>query len=98
MDTYRSTLKRRVKADTHDYAAHHQLAALNRRHGVKLDGLDWDWIEVLKYGDGFNHENVVYVVAKYEGENDGPDWEMVGSLDDGRWFHCQAWCDYTGWG
>ena len=42
-------------------------------------------------------EDVEEIVASVEGENDGPDWVMVGRLKDGRWFAVAAGCDYTGW-
>jgi hypothetical protein len=43
-------------------------------------------------------EDVVEVYYSSEGEGDGDDWLLVGSLKDGRFFSLSAWCDYTGWG
>lgn len=48
--------------------------------------------------DPFRRCDVVAVVAKDEGNNDGPDWLCMGRLLDGRWFALKAGCDYTGWG
>jgi hypothetical protein len=45
----------------------------------------------------FNREDVVEIIAMSEGENDGPNWLIVGHLNDGRYFSLDAGCDYTGW-
>ncbi len=45
----------------------------------------------------FTRADVTEIVAMSEGENDGPPWIIVGRLHDGRWFHIEAGCDYTGW-
>ena len=47
--------------------------------------------------DYFCREDVVVVYYLEEGENDGPSWECIGRLQDGRFFHLEASCDYTGW-
>lgn len=47
--------------------------------------------------DPFSREDVAKLVACIEGENDGPSWEALGRLKDGRWFFLSACCDYTGW-
>jgi hypothetical protein len=47
--------------------------------------------------DPFSREDVAEIVAMEDGENDGPDWIIVGRLNDGRWFSLSAGCDYTGW-
>jgi len=73
-----------------------------------------DWAEVFKYalgdkvsqcvGDlevavnGFTRNDVVTILHATEGENDGPNWEALGFVRDGRWFYISAGCDYTGWG
>lgn len=45
----------------------------------------------------FTREDVVEVIASKEGENDGPNWKLLGRLSDGRFFFLSAGCDYTGW-
>ena len=45
----------------------------------------------------FGREDVKHIVAKDEGENEGPCWIICGRLNDGRWFYIEAGCDYTGW-
>ena len=98
-ETYRSQLQRRIAVDLNDLAAHHQLAAINIRLGLTAEGGDdYDWKEVFNYANGYTREDVAYIVARYDGYNDGDNWEMVGALKDGRWFYLTAGCDYTGWG
>ena len=46
----------------------------------------------------FDCADVCEIIACQDGENDGPDWVMVGRLWDGRFFSIRAGCDYTGWG
>ena len=46
----------------------------------------------------FGQEDVEYIEAAIDGENDEEDWVLVGKLRDGRWFSLRAGCDYTGWG
>lgn len=46
----------------------------------------------------FRINDVVRVIASVNGTNDGPDWVMVGQLQDGRYFKIRAGCDFTGWG
>jgi len=45
----------------------------------------------------FSRLDVKRVIASAEGENDGPNWLVVGELHDGRFFAISAGCDYTGW-
>lgn len=45
----------------------------------------------------FAREDVTEIVWIEDGENDGPDWLIGGTLQDGRWFFIAAGCDYTGW-
>jgi hypothetical protein len=40
---------------------------------------------------------VVEIIAAVNGENDGPQWEGVFLLDDGRYLVAEGGCDYTGW-
>lgn len=47
--------------------------------------------------DAFGLDDVSEVLAKIEGENDGPSWVCLGRLKDGRWFCLSACCDHTGW-
>lgn len=47
--------------------------------------------------DPFCIADVEHVEMMVEGENDGPDWIIVGRLKDSRWFYLTAGCDYTGW-
>lgn len=73
---------------------------------------DYDWKEAFAFASGewvtgsgkdtlpaepFTREDVVEIIAKDEGENDGPDWIMLGKLRNGRYFFLSAGCDYTGW-
>ena len=46
----------------------------------------------------FTRHEVKRIIAKQDGDNDGPDWVAVGELWDGRFFVVRAGCDYTGWG
>jgi hypothetical protein len=78
----------------------------------KLDELElgYDWTEVFKYAvnptslDGkasretFIIKEVAKVFASINGQNDEHNWEMIGQLEDGRYFLISAGCDYTGWG
>ena len=75
---------------------------------VKID--DYDWKEVFDYAEEpewsvsreksfpFQRRDVKTIIASQDGENDGPDWVMIGELYDGRFFTLRAGCDYTGWG
>ena len=45
----------------------------------------------------FAREDVAEIIWIDDGENDGPDWLIGGTLNDGRWFFIAAGCDYTGW-
>lgn len=45
----------------------------------------------------FTRDDVEGILSSAEGENDGPDWIMVGALKDGRVFFLKAGCDCTGW-
>jgi hypothetical protein len=46
----------------------------------------------------FKRINVKEIIGLALGENDGPDWLLVGRLKDGRFAFIKAGCDYTGWG
>lgn len=46
----------------------------------------------------FRRSDVAMVTGISHGENDGPDWLVLGRLHDGRWFALKAGCDNTGWG
>lgn len=72
---------------------------------------DYDWQEAFSYAspsavppgasgpstDPFDREDVAEIAWIEDGENDGPDWLIGGTLRDGRWFFLAAGCDYTGW-
>lgn len=69
---------------------------------------EYDWQEAFAYRQTVRTatncekapvgiDDVTEVIAKSEGENDGPSWMMVGRLKDGRFFFLDACCDYTGW-
>ena len=77
------------------------------------DGEYGDWENVFHYAeprtidpvigskvstDKFDRGDVEEIFHLEEGENDGPDWLLVGKLHDGRFFSLRAGCDYTGWG
>ena len=55
---------------------------------------DWGYAYEMA---GLTEEEVDYVYAADEGENDGQSWICAGKLKDGRWFFLASWCDYTGW-
>jgi hypothetical protein len=71
---------------------------------------NYDWEEVFKYAhpraildekistDSFGREDISYVYAIDDGDNDGPDWIALMKLQDGRFAFIAAGCDYTGWG
>jgi hypothetical protein len=74
---------------------------------------DGDWSNVFEYASdehvgaclgfkgsvqGFGLDDVAYVIAAEEGENDGANWITVVRLQDGRYAFVSAGCDYTGWG
>ena len=81
--------------------------------GTTVDEMreDFDWREAFEYaagggmptegyaGDcgGFTFDDVAEVIARDDGENDGPDWIAVFRLRDGRFAFLSAGCDYTGW-
>jgi len=48
--------------------------------------------------DSYTREDVMFILALEEGENDGDTWIGVFQLKDGRYVSLRAWCDYTGWG
>jgi len=45
----------------------------------------------------FSREDVSTIIQSEVGENDGPDWIIYGTLNDGRYFAARGGCDYTGW-
>jgi len=63
----------------------------NPTTNLKLDGIP------LVATDPFTTDDVAEIIAKSEGENDGPSWLMLGRLRDSRFFVLEAGCDYTGW-
>lgn len=81
--------------------------------GTTVDEMraDYDWREAFKYAAeceptegyvgslaGFTFDDVAEVIARDDGENDGPNWIAVFRLRDGRFAFLSAGCDYTGWG
>ena len=73
---------------------------------------DYNWKEVFGVGDHmeqsiesvddcptdqFEMDDIKFVVASREGENDGEDWVAVCQLYDGRWLAAYGGCCYTGW-
>lgn len=46
----------------------------------------------------FGPDDVAWLLACKEGENDSEDWLACGMLWDGRAFGLKAGCDFTGWG
>lgn len=89
-----------------------ELREIRQAQGVKIVPRidDCDWAESFKYAEaptaaggtsvqpGFKREDVAFVVAADDGENDGDDWVAVFLLYDGRFACLRAGCDYTGWG
>jgi len=57
---------------------------------------DYNWVEAFHYAD-FGMDEVDYLIARDDGENDFEPWIMVGRLRDKNWFFLTACCDYTGW-
>lgn len=82
--------------------------------GAACGELDLVWSECVSHGHGqpqaavpgdkdvavtpFAREDVRYVLASAEGENDSEDWVALVMLWDGRFATVSAGCDYTGWG
>ena len=65
---------------------------------MKIEELETgDWREASAYADGFGIADVATTENAVEGENDGDDWIVFGTLKDGRWFSLKAGCDYMGW-
>lgn len=70
---------------------------------------NYDFVEVFKYAvnpesvDGvasretFVLDEVKKVIASANGNNDGPNWLILGQLRDKRYFFISAGCDYSGW-
>ena len=46
---------------------------------------------------GFTEEDVKFIIAMVDGENDGDEWVGCFLLHDGRWASLRAGCDYSGW-
>lgn len=57
----------------------------------------YDWREAFVYADPYTIEDVVKIIVKDEGENDGPDWIGIFEVSDGKFILLRAGCDYTGW-
>lgn len=57
---------------------------------------DYDWSNALD-NCGVNGHDIVDIIAKDEGENDGESWVAVLLLNNGLYVVIDAWCDYTGW-
>lgn len=47
--------------------------------------------------DRYSREDVVRIIAKKDGENDGENWKGVFELQDGRFVFVSAGCDYSEW-
>lgn len=47
--------------------------------------------------DAVKREDVSRILWIQEGENDGPDWQVLAELKDGRSIFAEGGCDYTGW-
>lgn len=59
---------------------------------------DYDWREAFQYApSGVSLGDVVQVLGREDGENDGQSWLGFFLLRDGRYLVLQASCDYTGW-
>lgn len=68
------------------------------QQAISLSVLDeYDWKAAFSYADNFDIADVASITAFREGENDGANWLMYGTLKDGRHFYLSAGCDYTGW-
>jgi hypothetical protein len=48
--------------------------------------------------NGFRLEDVAYVLAYLQGENDGPSFYWIVAMKDRTYAFVSGWCDYTGWG
>lgn len=57
---------------------------------------DYNWREAIRYA-AWKLGDVQNVLAARYGDNDGPSWELIVLLKDGRFSILSASCDYTGW-
>lgn len=47
--------------------------------------------------ENFTADNILNVMAVFEGENEGAEWAWVVKLTSGRFAYIQGGCDFTGW-
>lgn len=77
------------------------LPSLSQAEEIKTvnENLDYDLSACLEYNPqpGVHEDNIVRVLAVWEGENDEDDWRWVVDLDNGKFAFIQGGCDYTGW-
>lgn len=63
----------------------------------KARGIDYDLAACLAYNpQKFTTDDIIKVLAVWEGEREVEDWRWIIELTYGFIF-LQGWCDYTGW-
>lgn len=76
------------------YYYDHETDAIERR-------IDYDLSSAMNYAitdtKGFALEDVAYVLAYLQGENDGPDFHWIIAMKDHTYAYVSGGCDYTGW-
>lgn len=60
---------------------------------------DYDLKSAIHYNqlDNFNKDDILNVLAVWEGQNDGDSWRWIVELNNGKFAYLIGWCDYTGW-
>lgn len=56
-----------------------------------------DLFSALNSNGGIDPTSIEKVLARIDGENDGPEWHWLLKLKDGRFAYAFGGCDYTGW-
>lgn len=62
--------------------------------------IDYDLSAAVDFnlqGDKFRLEDVAYVLAYLQGENDGPSYHWIIAMKDRTYAYVSGGCDYTGW-
>ena len=76
------------------YYYDHETDAVERR-------IDYDLSAAIEFAmtdtKGFRLEDVAYVLAYLQGENDGPDFHWIIAMKDHTYAYVTGGCDYTGW-
>lgn len=74
-------------------------------NGFGLFGPYSDWTDAwfcavrdTKKSEQFDQKDIIEIMAKAEGSNDGDNWVAVFKLTGDRFGYLSSGCDYTGWG